>query len=434
MANLRPFQVIVLAIFGIVALLALALFASFQGFGRTDEEVGPVAIWGTLPARQVEPALNELKRLHKEYAQVTYTERSRETLDSDIANAIASGTGPDLVLMSHEHLMAERSRLAAIPFSSLSERTFRDRYLPVFDVYLSADGSYGIPVLVDPIVLFYSEEALLSVGAARPPASWEAVAGLTPALTRTTDAQTITRSAIGLGGYENIQNAHAIISLLLLQAGVPLAEETPQGVRASLAGAGGALGVAPGESALNFYTEFANPSKTTYTWNRALGNSRQLFATGDLALYLGFASERAVIAATNPNLRFDMAAAPQPGTATAKVTYGRAYAFVIPKASRNAGSAYEVAHAFTARDVLPTLARSVGMAPGVRELLVPSSQDLFEPVYYPQALISRAWLSPAPPTLDSIFAAMIGNVTSGRMKPQDALRSAEQAMNAALSR
>lgn len=433
MNNLRPFQVIMLAVFGLVALLALALFATFQGFGRSDAEVGPVAIWGTIPARQVEPALNSLKQLHKEYAQVTYTERSAQTLDSDIANAIASGTGPDLVLLNQEHLMTERARLQIIPSSSLSERTYRDTYLPLFDLYLTSEGTYGIPLLVDPLVLFYNKQALQSAGVVQPPSSWEAIAGLTPTLTRATDAQTITRSTIGLGGYENITNAHAILSLLFFQAGQQISTQTAQGVRASLASGGGeTFGVSSGESALNFYTEFANPTKTTYTWNRSLPSSRQMFATGDLVFYLGFASERATIAATNPNLSFDMAAAPQPATASTRVTYGRGYAFVIPKASRNAASAYEVALALTGKDVLPLLARSVGMAPAVRSQLVPSTQDLYEPVFYPEALVAKGWLSPAPLTLDSIFAAMIGNVNSGRMKVKDALGSADQALNAAL--
>lgn len=433
MNNLRPFQVIILAVFGLTALVALALFATFQGFGRSDKEVGPVVVWGTIPARQVEPALNALKQLHKEYAQVTYTERSAQTLDSDIANAIASGTGPDLVLMNQEHLMAERARLQIIPSSSLSERTYRDTYLPLFDLYLTADGTYGIPVLVDPLVLFYNKQALTSAGVVEPPRSWEAVAGLTPLLTRATDAQTITRSTIALGGYENITNAHAILSLLFLEAGQAISTQTAQGVRASLSGGGaGTFGVSSTESALNFYTEFANPTKTTYTWSRSLPSSRLMFANGDLVFYLGFASERPTIAATNPNLSFDMAAVPQPGTAASRVTYGRGYAFVIPKASRNAASAYEVALALTGKEVLPTLARSAGMAPAVRSQLLPSNQDLYEPVFYPEALIAKGWLSPAPATLEAIFAAMIGNVNSGRMKVKEALGNADQALNAAL--
>lgn len=430
---MRPFQIVILAIFGLVALLALALFASFQGFGRTADEVGKVVIWGTIPAKQMEPAINQLKQLHKEYAQVSYAERSAATLDGDIANAIASGTGPDLVLMNQEHLMEERDRLQVIPSATLSERTYRDTFLPIFDLYLTGEGTYGIPLLVDPLVLFYNKQALTSAGIAQAPSTWEAISGLTPSLTRITDAQTITRSTISMGGYENITNAPALIATLFFQAGQSISANTTQGVRTSLsAGGDGTFGVSSSESALNFYTEFANPTKTTYTWNRALPTSRLMFSTGDLVFYPGFASERSLIAQTNPNLSFDMTSMPQPQTASTRVTYGRAYALVVPKASRNPGGAYEVAMALTERDVLSVITRSVGMAPAVRAQLVPTTDDLFEPVYYPQALIAKGWLSPAPATLDAIFAAMIGNVTSGRLKPKEALNVADQALNAAL--
>ncbi|MEK7510914.1 MAG: extracellular solute-binding protein [Patescibacteria group bacterium] len=429
MSNLRPFQVIILAVFGLAALIGLVVFASFQGFGRTDKDVGSVTIWGTLPQRDLEVAMNEFKRLHKEYALVTYVERPAATFDTDIANAIASGTGPDLILLQQEHLAAERARLSVIPFSSISERDYRDVYLPAFSIFLTADGSYGIPLLVDPIVLYYNKDALASAGVATPPRTWEAVTGLTPTLTRSTDAGTITRSAIALGGYDNVMNAHAIISLLFFQSGQSIVE----GGRAALSRGGESYGVSTAESALNFYSDFANPSKTTYTWNRSLPTSRLMFATGDLVFYLGFASERDAIVATNPNLAFDMAAVPQPGTASTRSTYGRIYALAVPKASKNPNGAYEVALALTQSDVLPLIARGAGMAPGVRSLLIPATTDLYEPVYYPEALVARGWLSPAPATLDAIFAAMIGNVTSGRMNTKEALTTADQALTAALS-
>ncbi|HYF29212.1 MAG TPA: extracellular solute-binding protein [Candidatus Paceibacterota bacterium] len=433
MANLRPFQVVILAVFGIAALLGLVLFATFQGFGRTEQDIGTVVIWGTLSKRQVDPALTELKTLHKEFAGVSYVEKSPDTLDADIANAIASGSGPDLVLLNQEHLVAERARLNVIPSASISERVYRDTYLPIFDIYLTEGGTYGIPLLVDPLVLYYNRSALENAGVVTPPATWEAIAGLAPSLTRLTDAQTVSRSTIGMGTYENVTNAHALLSTLFFQAGQTITARTAQGIRSTLGTeAGSALGVPTAESALTFYTEFANPGKTVYTWNRSLPTSRLAFATGDVVFYPGFASERTTIAATNPNLTFDVAAIPQPGTASTRVTYGRAYALVIPKASRNAGGAYETARALAAADVLPTLARTTGMAPGVRSLLTPLTTDLYEPVYYPQALIARGWLSPRPAALDSVFAAMIGNVNSGRMKPREALDTADQALNAAL--
>ena len=61
------------------------------------------------------------------------------------------------------------------------------------------------------------------------------------------------------------------------------------------------------ETALLFYTDFTNPSKTSYSWNAALPQSFDAFTSGELAAYLGYASEYNSIISRNPNLRFKSA-------------------------------------------------------------------------------------------------------------------------------
>lgn len=432
LGEMRPFQIILLSSFGLLAVIGLFLFANFQGFSGKEKDVGAVVIWGTLPQKAMTDTLTEVRAANRAYSKVSYVERDPNTFDSDLANAIASGSGPDLIIITQEQLITEQSRLTPIPFSSISERTFRDSFLPIFDLFLTDTGSYGLPLVVDPLVLYYNRTLLATVGAARPPATWEAVTGLAPALTRTTDAQTIQRSTIAFGTYENVANARAILSLLLFQAGNTISVRDGAAAASRLAVRQGDSGASASESAVNFYVEFANPSKTTYSWNRSLQSSRQAFITGDLALYPGFASEQKSLALANPNLDFDMAPIPQPGTASIRTTYGRAYAFAIPKAAHNASGAYSVATYLAGRSVGPVIARSLGMAPASRASLTPSSKDLYEPVYYPEALVARGWLSPAPRTTDSIFASMIESISSGRASVKEALGNADASFNAAL--
>lgn len=434
MANvsLRPFQIIIMVVFAVVAILGLFLFANFQGFNSGVAQVGSVTIWGTLPQESMENALNAYKQNHQEYGRVNYVVRQAATFDADLAEAIASGQGPDLVLITQEDLISAENKLSVVPYSSISERTFRDSYLPINELFLTAGGTYGIPFVVDPLVLFYNRPVLASAGAARPPATWEAVTGLAAAVNRLTETQTITRSLIALGTYENVENARGILSLLFLQAGYGISERTESGPRATLTDAKTqTFGTSPAESALNFYTEFANPTKTVYSWNRSLPSSRQAFVAGDLGLYLGYASERRALAEANPNLDFDMAPAPSPGTATTRMAYGRAYAFAIPRASQNPDGAYRVAMGLSGKDILPLFARELGMAPAKRELLAPGQDDIYEPIYFPEALVARGWLSPAPADTDRIFATMVGNVISGREGVRDALHTADEAIDAA---
>lgn len=430
---LKPFQVIVMGIFAAVAVAGLVMFANFQGFSSGVAPVGTVTIWGTLPASGMNAGLQAYKQAHQEYANVSYVERPATTFDRDLAEAIATGRSPDLVLISQEDALAAGAKLVLISPETLSERDFRDFYLPIHELFLTPQGAYGVPFLVDPLVLYYNRPILASAGAVRPPATWEAVTGLVSGVNRETEARTLSRSLIALGTYDNVDNARAILSLLFLQAGYPISARTDAGMRATLLDpVGNAYGLTPAASALNFYTEFANPAKAVYSWNRSLPKSREAFVAGDVALYPGFASERAALARANPNLDFDMAPMPAPATSATRVSYGRAYAFALSRASANQEGALRVAFALAGPDAAPAFARALGVAPALRSALAPKAGDLFEPVYYPEALVARAWLSPAPEETDRIFGDMVESVLSGRESVPAAVSTANQTLEVAL--
>ncbi len=429
----KPFQVILMAVFGLTALVGIFLFANFKGFNSGVIPVGTVTIWGTLPERPLQDALANLKQTHGELAKVTYTEVPLDTFDVELSNAIAAGRGPDLIIISQEQLASEQDKIQLITNSATSERAFRDIYLPESELFLYGKGAYGIPFVIDPLVLYYNRIHLSSVGTPVAPATWEAVAGLSPALTRLDGSGGVVRSGLAFGTYDNIENARAVLSLLFLQSGYTIASRTVDGVEATLTRpVGNTFGTTPAVSAANYYLQFANPAKTSYSWNRNIASARTAFLAGDLSLYFGFASEVAAIAAGNPNLDFDMAGVPRPATSDIRMTYGRVYAFAIPRASANASGAERTALALSAKDVLPTIAHSLHMAPAQRLLLIPTEGDLFEPVYYPEALIARGWLSPAPQKTDVLFATMVNSVTSGRQGVPDAINTLDQAISAAL--
>ncbi len=419
--------------FGLIALVSLFLFANFKGFSSGVTPVGRVTIWGTLPERSVQDTIMNLRNAHGELEATTYYEYPVDTFDRDLSDAIAAGRGPDMILISQEQLAGVEDKIQLLENSATSARTFRDTYLPEAELFLYGKGAYGIPFVLDPLVLYYNRTHLTAVGAATPPTTWEAVAGLSQALTRLDQVGGIARSGISLGTYENIENARAIMSLLLMQAGYSISERSNDGLRGTLSRqVGQSFGVEPAVSAVGYYLQFANPSKTSYTWNRAFPSARQSFLAGDVSLYPGFASEEPLISGGNPNLDFDMTAIPQPGVTDSRITYGRLYAFAIPKASQNPNGAFRVAMALTKSNTLPVLARELSMAPAQRALLVPQEGNLFEPIYYPQALMARGWLSPSPSETDALFATMVSSVTSGRQDATSAVTSLDQAISAGL--
>ena len=431
--KMRPFQIISLAIFGILAVGGLYFFSTYKGISGSNS-IGAITLWGTLPAGSMQATLEDLKRTHQEYSKVVYVERSAETFETDLSDALASGGGPDLVLISQEQLLANRNKLQIIPYSSIPERTFRDSYVSMFELFLTQTGTYGIPFAVDPLVLYYNRSVLSTAGYSQPPATWEQLLGMAPTLTQKT-ASTIKKSAIALGTYENISNARAIVSLLLLQSGTPITQPSTSGFASALTKGGATTaGVSPATSAITFYTQFADPAKVVYSWNRSLPGAQEVFLAGDSAFYIGFASEYSFLKGANPNLDFDMTAIPAPQTATEHVDYAHAYVFALPRAVKNVTGAYQVASALASPTQSTIFSQSAGMSPALRSLVSARTNDVNAAVYNPLTLISKGWLSPAPSVTDTIFADMINTVVSGRGTVSDALRSADSAIGAALNR
>jgi len=428
---MKTFQVVVLAIFGIGALIGLVVFATSKGVGGGGDAVGPVVIWGLLPQTAGEVSISELALVDKRFAEVSYVEKPVATFGTDLAQAIAEGTGPDLVIITQEQFLSERAKLEIIPYASMPERTYIDSYVPMAELLLTDTGTYGLPLTVDPLVMYYNRQSLSDAGVASPPTSWEAVNGLAQTLTNATPTGAIVKSVIPFGDYANVTNGRAILSTLFFQAGIPITESALGETRAALLGQTEETGEIAA-AALDFYTQFADPAKTVYTWNRAVRNSRDTFLAGDLVFYPGFASERPTLSAANPNLDFDMATFPQPSTATARTTYGLLYFAAIPRASFNIVGATEVAFALSSPTQSSYLAALSSMAPALRSSLRPAADDRYATIFFQEVLRARGWLSPSVSVTDGIFAGMIGNVTSGRRSILESLRSADQSLDVAL--
>lgn len=425
------FQAAVVGAFILLAIIGLFVFATYTGSGTSSTSVGTVVIWGTFPSSGMGQALSQIGVAHTDLKGITYEQKSTEAFSADYVNALAAGKGPDLIIISAEDLAHLSPTLAPIPYSVVAERSYLDGFADIGRLLLRADSSYGVPFAIDPLILYYNRSLLSSAGIAAPPASWEAVVGLVPKVAKISDRQQVTRALIALGAYANVRDARGILSALFLQAGVPLSEETSSGIRANLSTGKSDSSIAPGEAVVRYYTSFANPAQSTYTWNSSMPDSRKAFLAGDLALYLGYASELPFIKSANPNLDFDIAPFPEPATAASRTVYGRLYALAIPKASANPSGALSAAVALSGTDNQKALAAAAGLPPARRDLLAAPPDNPYAPVMYREALIAKGWLSPSPASTDSVFAVMISSVITGASRLNEAVAAAERALSAA---
>lgn len=428
------FQSVLFAIFGIGALIGLFVFATYTGKGGSGSgSVGTVVVWGALPTADIQATLAAVAQTNTSLQGVSYVQKDPALLGAELATAIATGNAPDLLLFSQEELHTLSKFITPIPFATLPASTFTQSFISEGNIFLAPDGSgyYGVPFLIDPLVLFSNHDILAGSNIVRPPATWESLVGLTPSLAVLTPSRQVTRGLIGLGTYENVRNARGILSTLFLQLGIPVSSYANNGLAADLGTNGSVSG---GTSVLGFYTQFADPAKVSYTWNSSLADSMRMFYTDDLALYIGYVSEARYLRAANPNLNFTVSAMPQSAVAKTKSVYGLLYAFMIPRGAKNPGGAYQAA-TLLASSAGQIAANATGLAPAMlNDLAQVPPTDPIAAVSYAEALYAKGWLSPAAAATDQVFSGMIGSVISGRSSLENALGTAERSLGALLQK
>jgi ABC-type glycerol-3-phosphate transport system substrate-binding protein len=264
---------------------------------------------------------------------------------------------------------------------------------------------------------------------ANPPGFWDEFFVLSPRLTVRDQASNIVRSFVALGEYQNVSHAKDILSALILQTGNPIIGRTANGQFVSALTERFDFLEPPALAALRFYTEFSNPVKSVYSWNRALPNARTSFASGDLAIYFGFASEYALLRSTNPNLNFDVAAFPRSRDADRPITFGNVMGFAIPRGATDANAAFEVAQALTENPQIAHFSELTGLPPVRRDLLAEVPSDSIGPVFYGSALAARSWIDPNPEATNGIYQRMIESTTSGRARLNEAIDTAHAELN-----
>lgn len=422
-----PLRVILLVTFGLTAIIAvLALSGLFGEFGfRSRNDIQTVVMWGTVPEEAMRETLEDLVLIDRNYEGVSYIEKDPRTYNAEFIEALASGTGPDLFLLESDYIARHLDKFVVVPFDSFSERAFRDTFVEGGELYLvPEEGALGMPFTIDPLVLYWNRSILSTERIPNPPAFWDELLPLAADITLRDRAGNITRAAIPLGEYRNIENAKEIVSALALQAGGPPIAWGENGVATNFFPVADRA-VRPMESALRFYTDFANPIKNVYTWNRALPEAREAFVAGDSALYIGFASELPLIREGNPNLNFDVALLPRPRNNPNALTFGRMTALAIPKASQNQKGASIVLWALLGRDTYADFAERIGLPPVRRDLLSDIPSEPYQNVFYRSAFIAKGWLEPGGDAAGIVFRDMIEAITSGRLRMSDALSRAE---------
>jgi len=426
MKNMTPFQLVLTGIFATFIIIGVAFFALFRG-GNNSGPVSNVAIWGLMSESQFSQLLETTGLSENPSFKITYARANPDTYDQDFIEILARGQAPDLIMIPHTSLLRHRDKLLAIPYTSYPERDFRNNFIQEGEIFLSPDGVLALPIIVDPLVMYWNRTLFSNAGIAVPPKYWDEFFNLTERMVKKDQAFNITQATLAFGEYQNVTNAKAILSTLIMQAGSPIATRTGDSVSSVLSSTFNQP-IIPAEAAVNYYTEFSNPVKSFYSWNRSLPSSRDYFTAGDLAVYFGFASELDFISAKNPNLNFDAAVVPQSRGGAETITFGNIMGLAIPRASQNPSAAFAVASLLTSLESIQEVSLLVGLPPVRRDVLSNKPSDPFLATFYDSALWSRGWLDPDRNATSQIFKTMIESITSGQKRVSGAVQEASSSL------
>jgi multiple sugar transport system substrate-binding protein len=345
----------------------------------------------------------------------------------NLVAAIAAGKGPDLVVFPAEHLLSERDKLIVIPYASFGRREFQDTFVQAGEVFLGDRGVYGLPFVIDPLVMYWNRAMFAEAGFGTPPKYWDELASAAPKLSRADERGTLSQSTAALGTWDNVMHAKGVLITLLHQLGNSVVIRDERGYVSTLSQSSG--GVSPADSALRFYTDFSDPVKPAYSWNSSQSDSRTAFIAERLAVYFGRASELSAIRQANPNLNFDVAQLPQirgaGGGAEASV-----FALVIPRGSRNQQGAFQAALALTGLEPQSALQKSLGLPTPRRDGASSAPTDPYFSAFRGAVLTAFSFSDPDPDTSDSIFKRMIESITSGSRTVSEAIQNGEQELKA----
>lgn len=426
------FQIILIAVFVFAAVFGLLVFSGAIPLGENGKEAGAgtVVLWGTFRAETINTLLEEFNNENKTFT-VSYVQKNPDTFDQELLEALASGVGPDMLFLPDNLAFHYSNKILGIPYQSYSVSSFKRSFAAAGEVFLTSRGIIAFPMTIDPLVMYYNRSILDANGVIYPPDNWTDFVNMAPVLTKKDETNRIQKSAAALGHFSNVFHAKDILSALFMQAGSGVVTERDGRFVSDLASSAGATG---SDNVLRFYTDFADPQKNVYSWNKSFPLSRDFFSTNNLAFYFGYGSELPTLVSKNPNQNFLVAEFPQIKGSSFKSTGARVTGLAISAFSKNQNTAFIAAGRMTSGNFAAKLAQNLGVAPARRDLLSQKPTDAYYPVFYTSALYAKSWLDPSPKDTNDIFRRMIEGVLSGSLRPDEAVLDAGAKMSLLLNR
>ncbi len=430
-SQMSPFQLVVMGTFGALLVIGIILFSTFRSSESGPQPIS-LQVWGFMDSEIFGDWVSASGLEEQTNITLRYQKKNINTFENELIRALAVGSGPDIFFVSDNQLSTYREFVVNIPFERFSESNFRSTFVEHADIYLTETGISAIPVIIDPLVMFWNRDIHSDIGLVGPIQFWEDLDDFSVRATNRENS-TISRSAISFGEYRNIRHAKDIISTLIMQTGGDIFYKEGGVVRSGLDQNFG-FTRPPAVSAVSFFVDFADPSRRIYSWNRNLPDSLEYFSQGRSALYLGRAGDIKEIQLRNPNLNFDVAPLPylREGRSEPRirnVVTGQMEGLAISRSTKDIQRSLSAIMFLTGSKSLGVLEAEFATPPVRRDMLSNRTrQEFYIDVFYDSAIRSRSWFDPDPNQTDQIIREMIESITGGREGVNSAIKRAHQSL------
>lgn len=444
-----------------IIILFLLTFILTSGFGckiinkETEEAMKPI----TLNYWRVWDGPDAFKEIFDEYSKIhpfitiNYRKLRYSEYEKELIEALAEDRGPDIFSIHNTWVKKYQSKIKPMPATitmaypivkgsikkevipelrtnnSISLKEIKNNFVDVVydDVTIKIvdeetnkveEKVFGLPLFIDTLAMYYNKDLLNNAGIAELPLYWNSEFQQdVKKLTKQDTKGQIIQAGVALGGSTNIERYSDILSALMMQNGTVMIDNSGRVIFDIVPPSFKDQQYNPGLEALRFYTDFSNPAKEVYSWNKTLDNSLSLFAQGKLALMFGFAYHLPQIRAQAPKLNFGIAKLPQIEGNPQAINFANYWIETVSNKSKYSNEAWDFVQFATKLELAKLYLNQVKKPTALRSLINEQIEDMDLGVFAEQVLTAESWYRGADSNAsEKIIGEMIDAVVAGQDK------------------
>jgi ABC-type glycerol-3-phosphate transport system substrate-binding protein len=416
-------------VFLFIILGAVLMFGGGSGNKPSSEKI-ELTWWKTFEESDNVAELIEQYQAINKNITINFVKKDIEDYEAELVDAIASGRTPDIFSIHNDWLPKHGDKLSPMPESLMSLRTYRETFVDVATADFVKDNQiYALPMAVDVLALYYNKDILNASGVTTIPRTWPEVVAAVEKISRQSAPGDFSRSGIAMGTSSNINRSVDVLLLLMLQNGTQFYSEDLSAAQFNQTVNTQDGQFSPGVTALEFYTQFAQPSKKSYTWNTRSDFSIDAFVSGKLGMMLGYSYMRPIIMSRAPALNWDVASLPQVDTSGNKTSFANYWGESVSKFSAHQEAAWDFLNFISQKEALKLYYQKHELPSSRRDILTEQINDDEMSPFAENALTAKSVYKKDAAKFESIMLKMIDDVILRNMDAEDAVRSAAEQMN-----